>query len=278
MFVCREVNGTSYLYADFNLHCYDDRWQTYLPIILVFVLLYPVGIPVVLFIMLWKHSRRINSPDPVVRAEARREHSLEFLHDAYSKSMWFFELLDLMHKLFLTSLVVFFHETAQLPVAMGVCVLYTITILLTTPYIRRIDDTMHICVQVEIFLLLLAGHVVEHEGTLGVASLLDLLLSALLIALVIAVFLLFLLHVILNLRRTIRDMQRQAMKEQAEAEARKTMNEKSNSASDLNATNSAAGETGSELQSPSMRTGKAGSSKRLISTSGNNEGIELADR
>ncbi len=68
---------------------------------------------------------------------------------------------------------------------------------------------------VEIFLLLLSGHVVANEGILGVAPLLDFLLSALLIGIVVLVFLLFVFHVIREVRRTLRELQRQAVKDAA---------------------------------------------------------------
>jgi hypothetical protein len=46
-FVCREVNGESFLVADFSLRCglSDERWSRYLPFALVTLLLVPVGVP-----------------------------------------------------------------------------------------------------------------------------------------------------------------------------------------------------------------------------------------
>ncbi len=46
-FICRTVSGTSYLVADFELECYNSEWYQYLPVALVGLLLYPLGIPTV---------------------------------------------------------------------------------------------------------------------------------------------------------------------------------------------------------------------------------------
>ena len=45
MYICKKVEGTSYLVADFNKQCYDGKWKDYLPYSLIMVALYPIGIP-----------------------------------------------------------------------------------------------------------------------------------------------------------------------------------------------------------------------------------------
>jgi hypothetical protein len=42
-FICRQVNGTNYLVADFTLECFNDRWNRYLPFAIIAVFVYPIG-------------------------------------------------------------------------------------------------------------------------------------------------------------------------------------------------------------------------------------------
>jgi hypothetical protein len=85
-FVCREVNGTSYLLSDFSLICGDSLWLSYLPYALGFTLLYPIGLPLLFFIVLRKYHKQ--RADPLVRS------SIGFLMDSYVDKSWYFELVS----------------------------------------------------------------------------------------------------------------------------------------------------------------------------------------
>jgi hypothetical protein len=50
-------------------------------------------------------------------------------------------MLDVTHKLFMTSLVAFFPFYAQLPIAMTFTVCYTIVLLSSTPYVDILNGT-----------------------------------------------------------------------------------------------------------------------------------------
>jgi hypothetical protein len=59
-FICRTVNDTSYLIADFTLKCGDSEWNKYLPLATVAVFVYPIGIPIALFVALYRVRRRLH--------------------------------------------------------------------------------------------------------------------------------------------------------------------------------------------------------------------------
>ena len=61
--------------------------------------------------MLYRYRLRLDEPG--IRAQ------LGFLYDGYFRDVWFFEMLDMLHKLCLTSLVVFLPYSGQMPFAMG---------------------------------------------------------------------------------------------------------------------------------------------------------------
>lgn len=100
--------------------------------------------------------------------------ALGFLYDAYTAKLWWFEIVDMANKLFLVSIVGFFPPDWQLGLAMvrpvtvtclhGVTtppqawtVGYLMVLLLAKPYVRKGDDRLHLLVQLEIYLFLLAG-------------------------------------------------------------------------------------------------------------------------
>lgn len=66
-FVCKKVEGTYFLLADFRLQCFDSTWYKYAGYGAVMVAVYPIGIPLFLFFMLYKYRTQLN--DPAVRAQ-----------------------------------------------------------------------------------------------------------------------------------------------------------------------------------------------------------------
>jgi hypothetical protein len=149
-FVCKKVEGVSYLQADFSIQCYDDYWYGGAKWAILFTAIYPVGIPCFFLWKLW--SKREKLGYKVCRAE------LGFLYDGYHRHLWYFELLDMMHKLTLTSLLAFLDWDFQLITAQIVTVSYLIIILIKMPYVRKGDDRLHQVAQIELLLLFMSGH------------------------------------------------------------------------------------------------------------------------
>jgi len=199
-FLCRNIDGTPYLVADFNVKCYDDRWNRYMPVIVAMVVIYPFGIPAMFFQRLWQKSDNIR--DPAVRQ------SLGFLFAAYQYTEWWFEIVDMLHKLTLTSLIAFFPVQVKLPAAMSITTSYTMLILVRRPYLRKADDTLHLLAQVELLLLLMAAHILSvlNRRTLDLAT--DIALGSMLIVLSCAFVVFFVIRSFWLLRKIFRNRQR----------------------------------------------------------------------
>ena len=58
---------------------------------------------------------------------------------AYGEKTRYFELLDMLNKLFLSSLVLFFPAEIRLPAGMVWAVLFHMLLLLIRPYVRATD-------------------------------------------------------------------------------------------------------------------------------------------
>jgi len=194
LFVCKTVEGHHYLLADFSVECYDSRWNDYSFYAIFMILVYPVGIPVMFFLVLYTKRHKLST------AGTRSE--LGFLYDAYHhKDRWWFEMCDMLHKLSLTSMIAFFPFDMQMPAAMAFSFCYTCSILILQPYLRKGDDRLALLSQTEVLLLLMCGHVFNNE--IEFDPLMDLVLTVVLIGGIILFFGMFLVQGLLFLYKFI---------------------------------------------------------------------------
>ena len=117
-------NGTSYMYADYNLSCHSPTHQQYVIYASFMVLVYPIGIPLFYLYLLFTNLLLINPPTKYVVKETERHivsHEiiqleklnlrnnnenithLLFLFDSYRPNAWYFEVIECLRRLFLNS-------------------------------------------------------------------------------------------------------------------------------------------------------------------------------
>lgn len=113
----------------------------------------------------------------------------------------------------LTSIVAFFPDDAQFPIAMVICFVYTTVVLLTHPYLRQFDDRIHILAQFELFSTLLYGLIIRRfeDTSNGLDPTVDAALSAILIGALLVVLIVFAVQAIVYVRRKVRAIQRKQM-------------------------------------------------------------------
>lgn len=182
---CVTVEGQTYVAADFTLNCTDDYYTRTAAINAIFVLLYPIGVPVACFYILYRNLHRLREPEVVLQ--------FGFLYDAYADDRWYWEVFDMTHKLCLTSITLFLPSKAVMPTNMCIIVLYFIGLVLANPYIRKGDDRFHLLVQVNLYLLALIGLIlvtIEHpyQTELADEETMVVLLSCLLIFMNLGLF------------------------------------------------------------------------------------------
>jgi len=161
LYVCRSFQlysstSTTSGYVDLlwnhmNVVCHTPTWNFYALVCIGFIILYPVGIPLLFYTLMRVNLGHLY--EPRIRAQ------IGFLYAGMKQGLWWFELLDCLNKLFLTSLLPFFPTEAQLPLGMCICVLYFMLSIYLNPYIRMSDDLLHQLVLTEILLILVCGWV-----------------------------------------------------------------------------------------------------------------------
>lgn len=182
---CIDIGGVSYLTHDMSILCTSSYWASYAYPMIVFVLMYPIG--VVVLYMFRLHRLRGSMDNPLVQLE------LGFLYMAYTEKRWFFEVVDMAFKLVMTSIVTHLPNHLELGAGLVVSGSYIITLLLLDPYLRKGDFRLHLFAVTELLLLYLVGYTMQESGTDTYGQLMDVLISTLLIGLVLFLFLIFLL-------------------------------------------------------------------------------------
>lgn len=205
-FACREVEGKWYLLADMSLGCglSDRKWSQYLPMAVVFVMVYALGIPAVFFYSVWRNRANLKS--------VRTSLAVGWLYEGYNARDWWFEVADMANKLMITAVLVLFRPTTQLAVGAITSALYILLIQYRQPFVRRTDDRMYLVVNMEIGLLFLAGLAMEEEVVLKKGSDLDVALSMVLLLLIAFVLLTFVYHAVIIGRKALQQHKRKRLK------------------------------------------------------------------
>jgi len=152
---CLEVEGINYLVVDFRIKCDDQKYTNYLVLASFGIIVYTFGTPFFFFYQLIRNKEKFSD------SRVRTRNGL--LYDGYSESNWWWELLDMFHKFFISAILIVSHQSAQMRIGMCVSMAYAICILLRNPYFRKGDDRLHLLVQSALFTLFLSGEIVDRQ-------------------------------------------------------------------------------------------------------------------
>jgi len=97
-FACsEEIDGRFYLRKDYTVECFTDEWNRGLPIAIIFVALYPLGIPIYFAFKLFVHRHQLDDDMVIAR--------YGFLYSAYRRGAYLWDVWELLQKLFLTGVI-----------------------------------------------------------------------------------------------------------------------------------------------------------------------------
>ena len=114
LFRCIDVGGVYYLFDDMRLQCYTAEWTGYAIYAVTMIVVYVIGLPVVIFMLLYRNRMTMYGPN-----SSRTLRKYGFLYDSYGESAWFWEVEELVRKLFLTAVPVLFDTNNPLQVVIG---------------------------------------------------------------------------------------------------------------------------------------------------------------
>jgi hypothetical protein len=178
LFVCREIEGKRFLASDLTISCDSTTYKTFAFYASFMLLVYPLGIPLFVFVKMLRLRHKLKKPN--VKAQ------FGFLYLGFFTQYWWFEFIDMFHKLIQTSLLAFLPKVWQLRGGLAVTVFYMLCILIVRPYLRKGDDRLHLLAQTEIFLFFLSAYIFNLDSEFD--PVLDVFLTVTFICLVCGFF------------------------------------------------------------------------------------------
>lgn len=192
---CIWIGVSHYLVNDMSLYCFDNYYWKYAGPIMGFVFLYPIAIPSLYYFQLRKYRKRLNEPGVALQ--------LGFLFEAYHNDNWYFECLDMLHKLAMVSLVSFLPNVMEMEGFMAIAFIYLALLLLFRPYIRKGDDRVHLLTQSYLLLIAMVGKLLGTFREAPLEEIENIFLSYFLIGMVLFLVFTVALISIKNVRKII---------------------------------------------------------------------------
>jgi len=108
VFNCRYIEDAWFLVDDVTAECYNGTWGIFSTIGVFMTLLYPIGVPLIMYILLNRNQHKLHKPKIFNR--------LGFLYQNYRHETYYGDVLDAVRKLMVTSVVMFFRPGTNMQV------------------------------------------------------------------------------------------------------------------------------------------------------------------
>lgn len=163
LFLCREVGDASYLQADYTVQCYTAEWSGYAAYAAIVIALVPLGYPLAMAVALYKYRAQLQTPF--------FEDRIGHLYNNFTDDRYYWELVETVRKLLLTSVVVYFGDgSVRLVMGALVCVVAHLVHTGVQPYRYEQYNFLQHCALGATWLTLLLGLLVrsvELDGAAG---------------------------------------------------------------------------------------------------------------
>ena len=150
-----ESSNVRLLSADYTIDC-DSRehfgWQM---AGLALILVYPIGIPLSFFLMLLRNRHVLE--DPYHKNHNKVTLRYAFLAQDFNKKCWYFECVDMLRKLMLSSMLIFFQQgsIAQVGLAIVVSIIFYSLQIHLSPYKVPSNNILKLATDAQVSLTLL---------------------------------------------------------------------------------------------------------------------------
>eukprot|EP00947_MAST-08B_sp_MAST-8B-sp1_P004597 g4597.t1 len=102
--------------ADYSLECYDSAWNGVLALVVVVILGFSLGMPILFARILWKRRSELQNPD--------NKKLLGVLYMSYKPDLYWFESVTMTFKLALWGTLVFFEHGSQFQLATSAAICF----------------------------------------------------------------------------------------------------------------------------------------------------------
>jgi Leucine-rich repeat (LRR) protein len=180
-------NGDQYLQADMWIRCNDDSqkirtwfgddssYKAYESLAWFFVAVYPFGVPICLFAMLYRNRKNLYEKDEngVIKrkydedtkrlkgwkTDRKLGKSLGLLYSSYKPKYWWWEVFELIRKVLITGMLIFVMPGTPSQFAFGILLSLFFMLFYTgcRPYCDKVNSWLQMICQVAVFMMLFAG-------------------------------------------------------------------------------------------------------------------------
>jgi len=174
-FVCRDFPDApggqeSYLVEDYSIDCNKPRHSFFAAYAGVMILVYPVGIPAMYAVMLYKKRRTLSNATAMNREKGTgfpTTGHLKFLVEAYKPSYYWFEAFECMRRLILGCVIGLADPDSAAAAVMGIVfsfIFYSVFIGLM-PFKKQDENTFSITLSASLGFLFLAALMIKVDIT-----------------------------------------------------------------------------------------------------------------
>ncbi len=149
------IDGTFYLTKDYTIECFTGEWNAMLPVAIVSVAIYPLGIPALFAFQLWKHRKKLDDDAVLAR--------YGFLYEPYQRQAFLWDIWEMLRKLLLTGVIVLIFPGKSVQVVfIALCNICFLTfILVEKPHVPGAGRTLAFLASFAITFTMMLGLVLK---------------------------------------------------------------------------------------------------------------------
>jgi hypothetical protein len=154
-FNCRQIDGQRLLRAGYSVDCDTEKHSAMEAVAVVLIFLISIGVPVIYFCKLYARRGSL----------ASEQHLRFFFHD-YSPAFWWWECAEIVKRLLLVGVSVFFAQGGLMQIALSIIVVVTYLLLLLRfrPFQQQWHGVFAVVVNALLFFSLFAGMFVKLDA------------------------------------------------------------------------------------------------------------------
>ena len=157
MFRCQEVDGIRVLQGDFSVTCDQDKHAIFLILSIAFLILYCAGIPIGVFLILWRNRKALFDEKHKRHEEVDYEYG--GLYQQYEPKFWYFEVIVIIIKMLMTGMLSIVAPGSPVQMVCAILIMKTklLIVLKLSPYKSDPDDVSVFCSSLALVLTTLGG-------------------------------------------------------------------------------------------------------------------------
>ncbi|XP_031564441.1 putative leucine-rich repeat-containing protein DDB_G0281931 [Actinia tenebrosa] len=177
--ICTSTEDNScsyYLKSDYTVRCESQRFFWF-SIFARVLLVYPVGFPLLVLYLLWKHYYKKTDPTKRRKEALGIALGLRFMYENYAEQVWFWEIIELVRKVILTSVILLLDAGSRFTI--GITAIISGSYSISFAYFKPMTDVFEHWLQLTSLLATLVNMIVgtllvtQNEGSSATGEALD---------------------------------------------------------------------------------------------------------